>query len=112
LEVTIVQKDGYSVVSLAGRLDILTFQQVGENLTKVISEGQIRLVLDAGDLAYVSSAGLRVILQARKAVKAAGGAIAIARANDFVLDVMNTTGFTSIIPTFATLEEAEGAVKA
>jgi anti-sigma B factor antagonist len=111
VELTISPKDGYSLVHLNGRLDILTFQQVGDQFNEVIAEGHKRLLLDASDLSYVSSAGLRVILQARKAVKAGGGIIVIANANDFVLDVMNTTGFTSIIPTFPTLEEAESAVK-
>jgi anti-sigma B factor antagonist len=109
---TVSAKDGYSIVELNGRLDILTFQTVGDRLTEIIGDGQKKLILDAQKLSYVSSAGLRVILQARKTLKPQGGGVIIARANDFVMDVMSTTGFTSIIPCYPTLEEAEKAISA
>jgi sigma-B regulation protein RsbU (phosphoserine phosphatase) len=62
-------------VSLAGKLDAMTYMEFDRSLDKVLAKipPQGTIVLDLADLDYVSSAGLRSLFRARKAMKANGG---------------------------------------
>ena len=54
-----------------------------------------RLVLDLTELQYLSSAGLRVLLAARKAL--GSGEMLVRGANEAVMEVLEITGFTDIL---------------
>ena len=57
---------------------------------------QADLTLDFSDLEYITSAGLRVLLMARK--KFGPDRIRIIHMNDMVKDVFEISGFSDIIP--------------
>lgn len=62
----IKEKNGTAVtMSLQGRLDTATAPQMEAELKKDMEE-VTRLILDMRELEYLSSAGLRVILNAQK----------------------------------------------
>lgn len=82
-------------VKLEGRLDTNTAPNFEEEIMKVIDKIE-ELVLDFEGLEYVSSAGLRVILKAQKAVKAKGS-MKIVNVNEMVMEVFEITGFVDIL---------------
>ena len=59
-------------IALAGRLDTMTAPELEAELNKDLG-GADSLTLDFGKLDYISSAGLRVLLTAHKAMAAKGG---------------------------------------
>lgn len=59
-------------VRLSGRLDTVTAPELDQALAPLLGGTQM-LVLDMAALDYISSAGLRSIFKATKALKAAGG---------------------------------------
>ena len=61
---------------------------------------------DLGEVHYVSSAGLRVLLKAAKQAKAGGGAFAIASPQAPVREVLEISGFDKILAIHATRDEA------
>lgn len=70
----IKEKNGTAVtMSLQGRLDTATAPQMEAELKKDMEE-VTRLILDMRELEYLSSAGLRVILNAQKMMGKRGGA--------------------------------------
>ena len=81
--------------SLDGRLDILTAPDF-EHLVKNELEDVTELVIDMEKLEYISSAGLRVLLTARKLMQNKGG-MKIVGANQLVKEVFEVTGFASIL---------------
>ena len=88
-------EDSKATVALEGRLDTLTapdLEQALDELPEEISE----LVLDFGKLAYVSSAGLRVLLRNHKKMTAKGG-MKICNVNDTVKEIFDVTGFSEIL---------------
>lgn len=91
-------QEGVTVLELSGRLDVLTCKELAAAIQQVVDEGKHNLALDLSKLEYVSSAGLRVLLQARKQLRVEKGSLALCGANEFVQDVLHTTGFTSIFP--------------
>lgn len=60
-----------NTIVLSGRLDTVTAPQLEAELEKILSDSDA-LVLDMANLEYISSAGLRVILKAQKAMNTKG----------------------------------------
>lgn len=54
------------------------------------------LIFDFAGLEYISSAGLRVLLTAQKAMNKQG-AMKIVNANEIVREIFDITGFTEIL---------------
>ena len=94
---TITKKlDGKSLeIALEGRLDTMTAPELEAELNKDLG-GADSLTLDFGKLDYISSAGLRVLLTAHKAMAAKGG-MKICNVNEVVQEVFEVTGFADIL---------------
>lgn len=81
---------------LSGRLDSLSAPKFLEQYEQAKAEGKISsLTLDAGNLDYISSAGLRTLLIMRKALPDAQ--MQLRNVNDQVMEILEQTGFTSIL---------------
>ena len=78
-----------------GRLDTTTASEFEKEL-EVSLAGVKKLVLDLKDIAYVSSAGLRVILKAQKCMASQGG-MKVTGVNSMVMEVFEITGFADIL---------------
>lgn len=89
---SIVTKLTDSLVKLQGSVDSSNAHQFEEELLAAIS-GQT-LTLDAEDLAYISSAGLRVLLKAKKTL---GGELVMINVNPEVFEILDMTGFAQIL---------------
>jgi anti-sigma B factor antagonist len=63
-------------------------------------------VIDFKELDYISSAGLRVILKATKAVNREEGKIMLCAMQDYVKEVFEIAGFDSFLPIVTTMDEA------
>lgn len=72
-----------------------------------IAEGATRLVVDVGDLAYVSSMGLRSFVAIAKTLQSKGGALRICRLNGLVKQVFEITG---LLRSFTPYESVESAL--
>ena len=82
-------------VSIDGRLDTSTAPELDEEL-KASLDGVEKLVMDFTNMEYISSAGLRVLLSAQKAMNSQGEMI-VTGANDTVMEIFDITGFTDIL---------------
>lgn len=83
-------------VELDGRLDTNTAPDLEAYLKENLA-GSRTLTLDLEHVQYVSSAGLRVFLFAHKELSKAGGALTLRKPNDYVMEVLEATGFTDIL---------------
>ena len=59
-------------------------------------DGVKEVVFDLAGLEYISSAGLRVLMAAQKAMMAAGGKMSVANPNAMVKGVFDMTGLSSV----------------
>ena len=80
---------------VSGRLDTQTAPELENELDSVLS-GLKELTFDFANLEYVSSAGLRVILKAQKAMNAQGS-MKLTGVNDSIMEVFDITGFLDIL---------------
>ena len=90
-----VNKDGdtYTVL-VEGRLDTLTSPQLDEEINKIIGDAK-KLILDLGKLAYISSAGLRVLLGAAQQLDGKGEMVLI-HVTEAVHEIFDVTGFIEL----------------
>ena len=82
-------------IVVVGRLDTQTAPEL-EKEVDVITANLKELVFDMAGLEYVSSAGLRVILKAQKAMNTQGS-MKLTGVNDSIMEVFDITGFLDIL---------------
>ena len=80
---------------LSGRLDTTTAPEL-ESVVDSSLAGVQELILDMEALEYISSAGLRVILKARKMMNAQGS-MKLIHVNGAIMEVFDITGFADIL---------------
>ena len=103
-----VQKSSTPTVQLAGRLDTDTAPELDEVLNDVLAHAGItRLVFDVSALDYLSSAGIRCFIRARKSIEPGGGKIAIVNPQppvQKVLDIVKAIPAGGIFKSVAELD--------
>ena len=82
-------------IALEGRLDTTTAPEL-EKALKESLDGMAALTLDLEKLDYISSAGLRVLLSAHKAMAGKNG-MTVKHVNEIVGEVFEVTGFSDIL---------------
>ena len=92
MKIDIKKENGILSVALEGRLDTVTAPEL-EGAIVANSDGVSSLTIDCSDLAYVSSAGLRVLLSAHKKMK---GKMKLVNVCEVVMEVLEMTGFADI----------------
>jgi anti-sigma B factor antagonist len=106
MEIQESTQDGVLILSIAGRLDSATSPNFEESLLGSIKSGTTRLVLDFGPLEYISSAGLRVLLKATRELKSTDGVMVICSVRDYIQEVFDLSGFSSVFTMTGSLEDA------
>lgn len=82
-------------LALAGRLDTTTAPELEASLKESLA-GVEKLVLDFSALEYLSSAGLRVLLGAQKAMNKQGEMV-IRNVNETIREIFEVTGFIEVL---------------
>ena len=95
MEIETTRNDSELTVALSGRLDTLTSPDLEDKLDEEL-EGVERLIFDLGELEYISSAGLRVLLGAYKMMEEYNGML-IRNVTEPVMDVFEVTGFSDVL---------------
>ena len=94
------------VIAVTGRLDSATTPAFEARICDLIAEGHRRIIVDLSGLGYISSAGLRALLVAAKRLKPEGGRLLLAAPGELVGQVLGISGFSGMLETCATTEEA------
>ena len=94
-------------VSLNGRLDTNTAPELEAELDTLVAEPIQLLVFDMTDLEYISSAGLRVVFKATKAMKAKGGKSGILKMQPQIKKVFDIVKALPDVPIFKDDDEMD-----
>ena len=95
MKVTLDKNGSTLKVSVSGRLDTTTAPELEKTLGSQL-EGIESLTLDFGELAYISSAGLRVLLALQKTMNKQGRMV-VTHVNDNIMEVFDVTGFVDML---------------
>jgi anti-anti-sigma factor len=74
-------------IALEGRLDTVSASELERQLEVLLDGRYDRLVLDLAGLEFISSAGIRVLVQARKCLGAQGGGVLMVNAQPQIMKV-------------------------
>ena len=95
LQLQTTREDTRLTIALSGRLDTVSAPQLEEELKKHLDDiNELILIFD--QLVYISSAGLRVLLMAQKAMNKQGS-MRLRGVSDEVMEVFEITGFQDIL---------------
>ncbi len=83
-------------VTLNGRLDTVTSPELEKTLEAELGTTQ-ELTFDLSDLAYVSSAGLRIFLMTQKQINRQGGRMTVMHVAPEIREVFDITGFSDFL---------------
>lgn len=89
-----------------GRLDAVSAESVEPAIMEAIVDGG-RYLYDLSALAYISSAGLRVLLATTKAIKRHDGRFVMAAPNANIRHILDISGFASLFPLVGTVAEGQ-----
>ena len=94
---TINKQQNGSVLTIAvqGRLDTTTAPDLEKEIKSSL-DGVTELIMDFEKLDYISSAGLRVLLSAQKAMNKQGS-MKVTHPNEMIMEIFEVTGFSDIL---------------
>jgi anti-anti-sigma factor len=108
MSLTIVERSNPTTLALAGRLDTNTAAELDAALSRVLANTRTtRLVFVLSQLEYLSSAGIRCFIRARKAIEPGGGEVALVNPQPPVRKVLDIVKAMPAASVFASVEEMD-----
>ena len=86
----------WTVVAVRGEVDLYTAPRLKELLAELTSAGQHRIAVDLGQVEFMDSTGLGVLVGALKRCKEGSGALALIAPRDSVSKVLTITGLDKV----------------
>ena len=106
LEVNAIKENEVVIVKLLGNLDTNTAPDAETEINKWLEKGELKMIISLEKTNYVSSAGLRIFLATAKKITASGGVLKLCSANDVVQEILDISGFSTILDIKKTEEDA------
>lgn len=107
MEISATEHKRVTVVEVSGRIDSSTASEFDNAIKDMIDSGNKNLVLDLSAVDFLSSAGLRTLVSARKSVQGSGE-ITLANPSQRVIDTLDIAGLDVLFKTFPDRESAVG----
>jgi anti-anti-sigma factor len=104
MEISQKEENGIVSIAIKGRLDADSSLEAEQVVKEALGVDTNRLLFNLGELEYLSSAGLRVLLSAAKEMRRRDGKIVLCALNEFVKEIFEVSGFQSLIPITESVE--------
>ena len=79
------------------RIDVKTNPAFDEEMKNMVAGGADEIAVDMTDTIYISSAGLRALLSATKALRKKGGTLRVLNVAPQVMEVFDITGYSGFL---------------
>jgi anti-sigma B factor antagonist len=109
MEITTRDYKRLVVIRVTGRVDANTAPEFESKLNEHIRSGHHKLVLETDGTDYMSSAAVRALISAQKALKGRGGGVVLAQPSERVKEIIRIAGMESLFPIYETTEAAIGS---
>jgi len=101
--------DNIGVIKVGGYIDTTTSSELERALGSLLKKGQYRIIVDLGDVDYISSAGWGIFISEIKGIKENSGDLKLVRMIPEVYEVFELLEFHYILKAYDTIEEAVDA---
>jgi anti-sigma B factor antagonist len=97
------------LVNISGRVDSFTAPKLGEALSEITQNNQYNVILEMSNVEYVSSAGLRVMIDIQKTCKQQNkGEVILVSVPKRIFETLELAGFVPLFRFFDNVTEAVG----
>ena len=103
---TSVAENGVVLLKVEGEVDAHTALELDRSLNDLLAQGHSRLVLDASQMGFISSAGLRAIMFAQREACQHGGQVRVCGLNAQVRRIFDMAGLDECLHLSETRQEA------
>jgi anti-sigma B factor antagonist len=110
MEINVINYRHCDVITVRGRVDSATAPQFASALDEIINLGHYKIVLDFSEVEFMSSAGLRVLINSQKTCKRYNrGEVVLACVNENLHKALTLAGFTRLFKIYAEVLPAVGS---
>jgi len=110
MELTTEQFKHCDLVGAAGRIDSQAAPQLAEALDAITEAGRFNVVFDMSDVDFISSAGLRVLIDVQKTCKKLNrGELVLAAVSERIYETLDLTGLVPLFNIFDDVLHAVGS---
>ena len=106
MDISIKHSGDIVIAHFNGNLDTNTAPDAEEKLKDIIESSGAKLIINLEGTNYVSSAGLRIFLASAKKLSANGGVFKLCNPNEVVKEILDISGFSTILDVRSTEEDA------
>ncbi len=96
MDIKLVNRGQVGELLLSGRINSTNAAEVGEIFMQV-SDRFNTIVLNMQELTYISSAGLRDIMQLYQKLRSQGGELSAINVSPYITELFEMTGFTGVL---------------
>jgi anti-sigma B factor antagonist len=102
-------RNGYTVLSVRGEVDVYTAPRLREKLVELVSEGKYTIVVDLEGVDFLDSTGLGVLVGGLKRLRSHDGELTLVCTQHRILKVFEITGLTKVFSIFDSVDAATAA---
>lgn len=109
METKVISYKHCDLIKVKGRVDSATAPQFSEAIQAITDQGRFKIVLDFSELDFISSAGLRVMINTQKTCKRYNrGEIVLSHVPANIFAALDLSGFTTLFQIFDDVLTAVG----
>lgn len=106
LKTNVGQVGAWSLLSVAGEVDMASAQQLRGQLVELVSAGRVQVVVDCANIEFIDSTGLGVLVGALQRLRGSDGEPRLAAVGASMSRTLEITGLNRVFDVRATVEEA------
>ncbi len=94
LHVDVIEEGASVCLKASGEVDAHTSTTLDSSVDKALASGATELVIDLGDVPFMDSMGIRVLVRAQRAIDEKNGSMRIVKVNPAVARALDYAGLT------------------
>ena len=106
IQLKVENNNNISIIKVGGYIDTTTSSELEHHLTKLLERGSYYIVIDLGNVDYVSSAGWGIFISEIKGIREKGGDLKLVGMIPEVYEVFELLEFHYILKAFESLQAA------
>lgn len=100
------ERNGVLILHIAGHLNEMGTEVLGLKLDELFEKGKFALILDLGEVGFISSVGLGQIMRAYRTINQEGGRLRLVDLQPLVVDVFEVTKLDKLLEIYSTVAQA------
>jgi anti-sigma B factor antagonist len=107
---TIVEQDEVVILSLAGKImGGPEASEINGKINQLMDDGKLKIVIDLGEVDWMNSSGLGILIDAVTVLKNNNGALRLVNVSDRINNLLKITKLNTVFDVCASLDEAKGS---